>query len=65
MNSTGCEDLWINIFPNSNSLEKITKGAIYRHPNLSNNNICNFIDSLANSIKKINDRKGKFMFLGT
>jgi len=64
MNTVGYEDLWLNIFPDNKSLEKITIGAIYRHPNLSNNNMRNFIDSLANSIKKINDRKGKFYVLG-
>jgi len=55
--------LWLNIFADNKSLEKITKGAIYRHPNMSNNNMHNFIDSLANCIKKINAGKGKFYVL--
>jgi len=51
-------------FPKHKSLERITIGAHLPTLYLSNNNMRNFIDSLANSVKKIVDCKGKFYVLG-
>jgi len=64
MNITGCEDLWLNLFPHNKSSDKIRIGAIYRHPDSSNNNVRIFTDVISNSIKKIHDRKGKVCVLG-
>jgi len=57
MNITGCKDLWLNLFAHNKSSDKITIGAIYRHPDSSNNNVRKFSDTISNSIKKIHDQK--------
>ena len=64
MKIEGCEELWINLFPNIKSSQKLIIGAIYRHPIMTNNYLQKFTNALSDSIKIINDRKNTFYVLG-